>query len=132
VVLDAGNSGPYSNTKGSWDLLEKEATLDVVLRAKRLLEQSGYKVYLTRTGDTHIPLQDRAAFANKFINAVFVGVHFKKSLGGDASDIKTLVPLSLSSLLLVSTLQNKRNNYLEVHESSMHPNCSLSRRRSRA
>jgi amino acid permease len=34
--------------------------------------------------------------------------------------------------MLVSTLQNKRNNYLGVHESSMHPNYSLSRRRSRA
>jgi hypothetical protein len=36
------------------------------------------------------------------------------------------------SSALVSTLQNKRNNYLGVHESSMHPNYSLSRRRSRA
>ena len=27
---------------------------------------------------------------------------------------------------LVSTLQNKRNNYLGDHESSMHPNYSLS------
>jgi L-rhamnose-H+ transport protein len=34
--------------------------------------------------------------------------------------------------VLVSNLQNKRNNYLGVHESSMHPNYSLSDRRGRA
>ena len=39
---------------------------------------------------------------------------------------------AIQDKILVSTLQNKRNNYLGVHESSMHPNYSLSRRRSRA
>ena len=100
VILDAGHSKHYSETKGNWALEEKEASLDVVLRAKRLLEQRGYKVYLTRSRDIHIPINERASFANKFTNAVFISVQFNKSSFGGDSGIETFTPLSLTSLML--------------------------------
>lgn len=99
VVLDAGHGGHDSGAKGSRGL-EKDAALDVVLRAKRLLEQNGYTVHLTRSRDVFIPLEDRAAFANKFPSAIFVSVHFNKSSGGGASGIETfaLAPRGVPSM----------------------------------
>ena len=99
VVLDAGHGGHDSGAKGNRGI-EKEAALDVVLRAKRLLEQNGYTVHTTRSRDVFIPLEDRAAFANKFPNAIFVSVHFNKSSGGGASGIETfaLAPRGVPSM----------------------------------
>ena len=99
VVLDAGHGGHDSGAKGSRGI-EKEAALDVVLRAKRLLEQSGYTVHLTRSRDVFVPLEDRAAFANKFPSALFISVHFNKSLTGGASGIETfaLAPRGVPSM----------------------------------
>jgi len=99
VILDAGHGGHDSGAKGNRGI-EKEAALDVVLRAKRLLEQNGYTVRLTRSSDVFIPLDDRAAFANRFLNAIFVSVHFNKSVGGGASGIETfaLAPRGVPSM----------------------------------
>ena len=99
VILDAGHGGHDSGAKGNRGI-EKEAALDVVLRAKRLLEQNGYTVRLTRSSDVFIPLEDRAAFANRFLNAIFVSVHFNKSAGGGASGIETfaLAPRGVPSM----------------------------------
>ena len=99
VILDAGHGGHDSGAKGSRGI-EKEAALDVVLRAKRLLEQNGYTVHLTRSRDVFIPLEQRAAFANKFPNAIFVSVHFNKSATGGASGIETfaLAPRGVPSM----------------------------------
>ena len=99
VILDAGHGGHDSGAKGSRGL-EKDAALDVVLRAKRLLEQNGYTVHLTRSRDVFIPLDDRAEFANKFPNAIFISVHFNKSSSGGASGIETfaLAPRGVPSM----------------------------------
>lgn len=99
VVLDAGHGGHDSGASGQRGI-EKEAALDVVMRAKRLLEQSGYIVRLTRSSDVFIPLEDRATFANRFQNAVFVSIHFNKSGGGPASGIETfaLAPRGVPSM----------------------------------
>ncbi|MCX6965576.1 MAG: N-acetylmuramoyl-L-alanine amidase [Verrucomicrobia bacterium] len=89
VILDAGHGGHDSGAKGSRGI-EKEAALDVVLRAKRLLEQNGYTVHTTRSRDVFI----------QFPNAIFVSVHFNKSLGGGASGIETfaLAPRGVPSM----------------------------------
>ena len=44
--------------------------------------------------------EDRAAFANKYPNAIFVSIHFNKSLGGGASGIETfaLAPRGVPSM----------------------------------
>lgn len=99
VVLDAGHGGHDSGATGRRGY-EKEAALDVVLRAKRLLEAQGYTVRLTRSRDLFIPLEQRAAYANKFPDAIFVSVHFNKSSKGTASGIETfaLAPRGVPSM----------------------------------
>ncbi|MFA7345040.1 MAG: N-acetylmuramoyl-L-alanine amidase [Terrimicrobiaceae bacterium] len=99
VILDAGHGGHDSGAKGPLGS-EKDAALDVVLRAKKLLEENGCNVRLTRMTDVFIPLENRPALANKYPNAIFVSVHFNKSNMGGASGIETyaLAPRGVPSM----------------------------------
>ncbi len=88
VVLDAGHGG---FDQGAQSLLgnEKDFALDVVMRARDLLLKAGYNVRLTRSGDVFIPLEDRAAFASRRSNAVFVSVHFNAGGREEAEGLET-------------------------------------------
>jgi len=100
VILDAGHGGHDSGATGPYGC-EKDAALDVVLRAKKLLESNGYQVRLTRMNDTFVPLENRPELANKTANSIFVSVHFNKSnQGGSASGIETycLAPRGVPSM----------------------------------
>ncbi len=99
VILDAGHGGHDGGARGPLGS-EKDATLDVVLRAKRLLEENGYNVRMTRMTDVFIPLEKRPAMANKYPNAVFVSVHFNKSnqVGGTGIETYALAPRGVPSM----------------------------------
>src|ERR1700754_1903392 len=88
VVLDAGHGG---FDQGAQSLLgsEKDFALDVVKRTRELLLRAVFNVRLTRSADVFIPLEDRAAFANRQSNAVFVSVHFNAGLREEASGLET-------------------------------------------
>jgi N-acetylmuramoyl-L-alanine amidase len=88
VVLDAGHGG---FDQGAQSILgsEKDFALDVVQRARDLLLRAGFNVRLTRSGDVFIPLEDRAAFANRQSSAVFVSVHFNAGAREEAGGIET-------------------------------------------
>lgn len=99
VILDAGHGGHDSGARGPLGA-EKDAALDVVLRAKKLLQENGYQVRCTRLTDTFIPLENRAGFANKHTNAIFVAVHFNKSNTGGGTGLETycLAPRGVPSM----------------------------------
>ncbi len=98
VILDAGHGGHDSGARGPLGA-EKDAALDVVLRAKKLLQENGYQVRCTRLTDIFIPLEKRAEFANKHTNAIFVAVHFNKSsTGGTGLETYCLAPRSVPSM----------------------------------
>ncbi len=99
IILDAGHGGHDSGARGPLGA-EKDMTLDVVLRTKKLLQENGYQVRCTRLTDTFIPLESRAAFANRHPNALFVSVHFNKSNTGGGTGIETycLAPRGVPSM----------------------------------
>ncbi len=83
IVIDPGHGGTdpgKQNTRLKLD--EKDMTLDVALRLKKLLELRGYKVVLTRATDTRfsnspvVDLPMRAAVANKAGADIFLSLHF--------------------------------------------------------
>lgn len=83
IVLDPGHGGTdpgKQNTK--LKLNEKDMTLDVSLRLKKLLELRGFRVILTRATDTRfsnspaIDLPLRAEVANKADADLFLSLHF--------------------------------------------------------
>ncbi len=98
VVLDAGHGGL---DQGAFSMLgnEKDFALDVVQRARDLLIKAGFNVRLTRSADVFVPLEDRAAFANRQSNAVFVSVHFNAGAREDAGGVETysLAPCGVPS-----------------------------------
>jgi len=99
VILDAGHGGHDYGATCAWGN-EKTFTLDVVMRAKSVLEHNGFKVYLTRTADYFVPLDDRVRFANRFSNALFISVHFNS--GGPAAsglETYTLAPRGVPSMM---------------------------------
>ncbi len=98
VVLDAGHGG-HDNGAGSIYGGEKSYTLDTVLRAKELLVRAGYKVVLTRSTDDFIPLDARAAIANKYKSAIFISVHFNHGGMGTGVEAYTLAPRGVPSMM---------------------------------
>jgi N-acetylmuramoyl-L-alanine amidase len=75
VVIDPGHGGPDSGTR-SGEQTEKSLVLAFGLALRDQLEKSGkYRVAMTRTDDTFIPLDDRVKFAHNQSAALFVSIH---------------------------------------------------------
>jgi len=99
IVLDAGHGG-HDNGAYSQYGWEKDFTLDVVGRARLLLQQAGYKVAMTRTTDTFVPLYDRVRYANQFKNALFISIHFNSgSAAATGLETYTLAPRGVPSMM---------------------------------
>lgn len=98
VILDPGHGGHDHGARSIYGS-EKNYALDVAKRCKAFLESRGYKVYLTRTSDYFVPLEDRAKFANQFSNAIFISIHFNSG-GAHASGLEvfTLAPRGVPSM----------------------------------
>jgi N-acetylmuramoyl-L-alanine amidase len=76
VVLDPGHGGLDTGTKGPNGELEKDIVLDFAKRLRERIEKSGkYRVLMTRTDDTFIPLGDRVQIARSAGAALFVSIH---------------------------------------------------------
>ena len=88
VLLDPGHGGQDSGAMCG-GLLEKDLTLDVARRIDRLLDSEGIATLMTRLGDTYVSLADRAAFANRITNCIFVSIHFNEDNKPIASGVET-------------------------------------------
>ena len=76
IVVDPGHGGIDNGTKGSGGELEKDIVLafSQVLREK--LESGGkYRVTMTRSDDSFIPLSERVRFARTRGAALFISIH---------------------------------------------------------
>jgi N-acetylmuramoyl-L-alanine amidase len=76
VVLDPGHGGIDTGTKAVSGELEKDIVLDFAQRLRDRIEKTGkYRVLLTRTDDTFVPLADRVRSARNAGAALFVSIH---------------------------------------------------------
>lgn len=78
IVLDAGHGGSDSGAVGYLNgnaVLEKNLTLEITNKVKTILQNAGYNVSMTRTGDTLPSLVERPTQANEENAAVFVSIH---------------------------------------------------------
>lgn len=87
IVLDPGHGGrdPGASANG---IVEKELVLDVALRTKKLLEDAGAIVIMTRTTDIFLELAERAAIANSSNADIFISIHANK-FNGSANGTET-------------------------------------------
>lgn len=112
IVLDAGHGGRDCGcTKGG--IYEKDITLDVCDRLQTILRKKGFKVYMTRTNDTYVSLEDRALFNQSINPAIFVSVHVNSCNDASPKGIEThyYTDESLDLGVAVNKALTKKINY---------------------
>ena len=75
VVIDAGHGGHDTGAVGPTGVKEKEVTLAVAKKLAEKLKAQGLEVFMTRTTDRFVSLENRAAFANEQHADLFISVH---------------------------------------------------------
>ncbi len=88
IVLDAGHGGTdYGAIRAG--INEKDITLDVTKMVEAMLQEKGYKVYMTRSDDSGPSLQDRVDVCEKKKPDIFVSIHVNSSVKNDIYGIET-------------------------------------------
>ena len=86
IAIDPGHGGDDTGTRGPDGTLEKDVTLTVARRLRNLIEsQLGLRVVLTRTADTTVALDERAAIANNNRADLFISLHTNASVRESAA-----------------------------------------------
>ena len=76
IVLDPGHGGIDTGTKGPNGQMEKDIVLDFAKRLREKIETAGkYRVLLTRSDDTFVPLAERMRFAREAGAGLFISIH---------------------------------------------------------
>jgi N-acetylmuramoyl-L-alanine amidase len=76
IVIDPGHGGLDNGTQAGGDVMEKNLVLGFGLALRDRIEKTGkYRVVMTRTDDTFIPLNDRVKVARTQSAALFVSIH---------------------------------------------------------
>lgn len=116
IAIDPGHGGTDPGAIGPCKIQEKKVTLDIALRVKKLLEQAGAKVYMTRFNDRDVcapyasavdELDARAMIGNKHKADIFLDIHANSfqdpKVGGTAT---YYYQKSIYDQLLAQSLQN--------------------------
>lgn len=84
ICLDAGHGGQELGAVGHLldnnKLFEKDINLHIVTELKSKLIKHGYDVFLTRSDDQTITLQQRVDISNFTECDIFISIHFNSSL----------------------------------------------------
>lgn len=75
VVVDPGHGGKDGGTSLNFGLVEKDLTLDIGLRLRRLLESRDFEVVMTRSTDVAVSLRERSDLANDSRADLFLSIH---------------------------------------------------------
>jgi len=125
VVLDPGHG---ANDKGAVSRFgcEKDFALDVCLRARKILQDRGYQVVMTRSTDVLIPLEDRPKVASRTPDSIFVSVHFNaSSQNGQASGFEVFsitprgAPSTADESLSLRDIRSEPGNAVDVQSGAL-------------
>jgi N-acetylmuramoyl-L-alanine amidase len=88
IMIDAGHGG---SDPGAINGAHKEKvyTLQIAKRLQTQLEKLGFRVIMTRTGDTYPTLQERAALCKKYKPDLFISIHCNSSTNKTPAGIET-------------------------------------------
>ena len=106
IVLDPGHGGHDRGGVPGQRISEKDKTLDVAQRLRRILVANGYRVIMTRDSDVFVSLGARVAIANSYRNAIFVSIHFNCASRVGANGIETYYYRSDSASLAAGIHRN--------------------------
>ncbi len=84
VVLDPGHGGIDTGTRAGTGVAEKALVLEFALMLRDKLERTGkYRVVMTRTDDSFVPLADRVRLARGRSAQLFISIHCDALARGD-------------------------------------------------
>ncbi|PWW31257.1 N-acetylmuramoyl-L-alanine amidase [Cytobacillus oceanisediminis] len=112
ITIDPGHGGSDPGAIGN-GIYEKELNLSVALKVKKILDQKGIQVVMTRTTDTSVSLQDRVKIGVDSGSDTFVSIHGNSNLDSSANGTETYYSIagtntrSESSKQLSSFIQNR-------------------------
>jgi N-acetylmuramoyl-L-alanine amidase len=126
VVLDPGHGAEDRGAVSRFGF-EKDFALDICMRARKLLQDRGYQVVMTRTTDVLIPLEERPQIANRIPDSIFVSVHFNASSeNGQASgfEVFSITPRGAPSTadeggLTLRDVRSEPGNVIDVPSSAL-------------
>ena len=78
IVVDAGHGGRDPGAVDGRGRREKDIVLKYAHALRRALEARGYRVVMTRSGDTFLKLRERSAVARRHHAALFISIHADK------------------------------------------------------
>jgi N-acetylmuramoyl-L-alanine amidase len=113
VVIDPGHGGASLGTRTSLGLLEKDLTLDIAERLRRLLAARSLEVVMTRGGDVGVSLSQRTALANRAGGDIFVSIHVNWIENRAARGVETyyLGPTDDPFLSRLAAAENRESGY---------------------
>lgn len=117
IVLDPGHGGKDDGTTGIDGIHEKSLTLSTAKAVEQELENAGANVIMTRTGDTYIPLQQRADDSNQNHADAFISFHYNWSYDPSVNGLTDFYyqttkdsPLALDILKEVASTTGLKND----------------------
>ena len=109
IVVDPGHGGHDPGALGQKGTNEKDVVLEIGLRlARKLRDELGLDVVMTRSSDVFLELQERTGIANQVGADLFVSIHANASLNRNAAGIETYY-LNLAKTEKVAQLAAKEN-----------------------
>jgi N-acetylmuramoyl-L-alanine amidase len=113
VVIDAGHGGASTGTRTPQGMLEKELTLDIADRLRRLLAEQSFQVVMTRDRDRDVSLRQRGALANQAGADIFVSIHLNWIANRRSRGVETyyMGPTDDPYLTRLAAAENRESGY---------------------
>jgi len=113
IVLDAGHGGAQAGAISDSGVSEKEITLDIALRLRRLLQDAQFEVLMTRETDVTLSLEDRVTFANGSGADLFVSIHVNSIPRRQIRPLETYFagPTDDPAVLRLASVENRDAGY---------------------
>ncbi len=117
IVLDPGHGGADPGTIAPGGIVEKEITLDIGHRLRRLLEKASFQVAMTRKADRAVLLKERIGFANAVRGDLFISIHVNWIKTRKTRGVETYYLGSTDDpyLTRLTALENKESGYSLTH-----------------
>ena len=91
VIIDPGHGGSDHGTSSGNGAIEKELTLAIAKQIKKIGEERGIKIVLTRAEDVTLTLQERTRMADKFSGKIFISLHVNSNTDISRNGIDCIV-----------------------------------------
>ena len=113
IVLDAGHGGTQFGAMSDSGVSEKEITLDIAFRLRRLLEDARFEALMTRETDETLSLERRVAFANSSRADLFLSIHVNWIPSRQIRPLETYFagPTDDPAVLRLASAENRDSGY---------------------